>query len=241
MKAEVRKELETNVLADRLGLFIDRVKRNRLSLGSIAAVVLALAVVWWWWTSRIATAVTQGWLVYVAICTSTFEENKAAEELNQLAQQYPYRGLTRLVELSEADLLYRAAVETALDTSPQEAKERFRKASQIYEALVQKAKGAPELTTRALLGAARCQEWLGEVERAKFFYEEVVRLFPDSPQAGEAKNALNRLGEPGLGAFYQDWPDRLPRMTRAGADSKSAPGSPQPPAHLPSEGTPNKP
>ncbi len=54
----------------------------------------------------------------------------------------------------------------------------------------------PELSPESLWRAGQCFETMGSVDRAKRAYQEILSDFPESEQAGKAKQRLDELGQP---------------------------------------------
>lgn len=78
------------------------------------------------------------------------------------------------------------------------AQKRWPEAVAAYTAAIQnhpKSNWIPN----SYYGRGKAQEQLGRPDEARLSYEQVIKLYPDTPNAGLAKQALDRLGRPAPG------------------------------------------
>lgn len=192
MKAEERKALETNVLADQLGRAMEGLKQPPprsllVYLGlAIAAVVLVVAFRWFYRTSL--SAESQRWLqVDSAVFT---------EQLDTLLEEKDLKGSLQgsTVRLKEARLKLAQGLRD-LGANPALAHESLDAAGKLYEELLKsKLVSRVELLEQeALSGAARVNEAVGEIDQAITYYKRLKDTFPRSALGQDAAKQLDRL------------------------------------------------
>lgn len=204
MKAEHRKELHTNYLANQMGKMLDRAKGSSSALWVFLVVAVLLGVGFWWWRGQTLNAISGAWVDY-------WQGRDTLTGAEDVAKRHKGTAAERAAKLVQADQLYQRAYEDFF-RSPSNARERFKQASEIYQDLADHPGNSSDLAVRGLMGAAKCQEWLGEQERATFFYAEVINRHENHPlaeQARERKKELETQGSDAL-SFYRGWPTRLP-------------------------------
>jgi tetratricopeptide (TPR) repeat protein len=201
MKAEHRKELETNKLADKIGGFVESFKegpsRNAIIYGSVVLVALVLFVVYRWVSANATANDSARWLSWDQVSTretldSFISENSDTEQ-GRLARFERARldlveGLSRLGSLGRAD-----------------AVKSVQRAAESYKQLAGESGNTPQLTQEALLNAAKAYESLGEFEQAKQFYGRLARDFPQSLKGKNAAEQIKALdaGGPELAELKQ--------------------------------------
>jgi tetratricopeptide (TPR) repeat protein len=217
MKAEHRKELETNTLADRIGGFVQGFKegpsRNALIYGSLVCVALVLFVIYRWVATNATSADSARWLRTEEITTredlESFAKDNAETEPGrlsrfQLARIDLVNGLSGLGSLSRGDAL-----------------KAIRRAAESYEKLAGESGRSPLLAQEALFNAAKARESLGEYDQARQLYARLARDYPQSikgKEAAEQAKALETVG-PTL--------EELARLAKDNSgDSLSLPPSP---------------
>jgi tetratricopeptide (TPR) repeat protein len=194
MKAEHRKELQTNVLADRLGKAIQGIKegpsRGTMLLVGGAALVGLLAFIWWYFWSTSQAADSARWAQWDGLLTppalESFAQNK---EIQGTAQG-------RVARFQLARLNLQTGLRE-LGSARAAALENLRKAAQRYEELANETSDSPLLLQEALLGAGKANESLGNVDKAKAFYQKLANDHPNSPFARDGKAQLERLEKDG--------------------------------------------
>jgi tetratricopeptide (TPR) repeat protein len=194
MKAEHRKELQTNVLADRLGKAIQGIKEGpsrgtMLLVGGVALVAL-LAFVWWYFWSTSQAAESARWAQWDGLTTPAALDSFAQNKENQGTPQ------GRLARFQIARLSLLGGL-SKLGPDRAAALESIRKAAGLYEGLVNEASDTPLLAQEALLGAGKAHESLGDVEKARGFYQKLADGHPDTPFAKDARAQLERLEKDG--------------------------------------------
>jgi tetratricopeptide (TPR) repeat protein len=220
MKADHRKELHTNALADHLGKFVTKAKSGSGMIWGGLLLIIALGVAWWWWTGSSANRATDAWTTW------WYNRDTAADLENpSVANRLKGTSADKAAKLALADHHYEDGYNDLFRKDPKRAQKKFEDAFKVYEEL-SKASADPELGVRALLGAAKCQESLGEVDRAVYYYDETVAKFDKTlrtasgqqhPLVAEAEKRAAELRDGAAIAFYggkngKGWPDRLPTI-----------------------------
>jgi hypothetical protein len=219
MKAQQRHELHQNALATYLGKSYEKAKSGSSVLWGGLLLVVAIAIAYWWWTAVAADRATDAW-------TSYYNNRDSVDGLEQMAPRLKGSAAEKAAQLTMADQLYDDGYRQLFQKSPKSAMEKFNKAFTIYEELSQKA-GTTEIGLRATIGAAKCQESIGEVARAIYFYEDVVTRFDKTfrsptgeqqqhPLVADAQRRAKLLKDSDGLAFYGEggrrWPNRLPTI-----------------------------
>lgn len=230
MKAGQRHQLQTNYLADQMGKLWQGSKSSSGMLWGVLLLVVALGIAYWWWTANSANRISIDWQTWWNDRSSPLAiQFMPDDELAKIADHYRSTAADHAAQLTLADQLYEKGYQTTFSESALAAAKHFEKASAIYEALAPVA-STQEVALRALVGAARCQESLGEVDQARAFYQKVVDRYaaelkgPNGvvhPLVADAQQRVAALGTKGDGlAFYRDvegvkpWPLRLPKTSK---------------------------
>jgi hypothetical protein len=209
MKAEQRKELETNALADRMGHLMQRMKTQprRATLyyvvGAIAILVVTVVVWRWFQVNRAENSAnwfafyngTQPLLIDLARQTEGGNPSKAARF--QFAWYMAYDlGLKRLGVANGTDAL-----------------DRMDEAASLYRALAKECADDPIWESQAMYALAVIEEnhtvqKADRLDAAKGLYEDLVKKYPESACGKLAKEWLDNFEKPdyrkGLIDFYMD-------------------------------------
>ena len=207
MKAEKRKELQTNVLADRLGKVLHGFREGfgrpsntwLLIWGGIIAVV----------------ALVIGLKVYSNVRT----RNQSAEwlqlaeadnlsDVERIAEKNPKAKPTQIARFQLARVYLRRGMEHFVSTTPDGRKDALRdldEAAKLYGELATEVKDNSLLTQEALLGVGKAREALNELDDALAAYEQLADRYPDSVDGKEAAERAKKLKEnrEQVSAFYK--------------------------------------
>ncbi len=224
MKAEHRKELETNSLARQLTNFVRYSKKPPSTIWVLLGVVVLLAIAYWWLTGVMTNRAGSSW---IALWNWRSVIEQAPKELSGTAAD-------KAMQLLQADSLFNDASQSLM-MSPEMAQEKYREASMKYEEVAKAASGQPFMALRALMGAARSAEAQGDLTRAKAFYETALKLaeaenWPDHPLAREARTRSQGIAAANgfMAAFYANWPNRLPKSKPTDVTAPPRPTEPDP-------------
>ena len=206
MKAEQRKELERNVLAEKIGN-IGQVFKNRPTNTVYAVLGVLLVTV----------------IVYSAFryfrARSLREDSARWEKLETTASVPELREFIKNNQGTTAArtaryMLARALLDRGIHnlgsrglftedpknprTNHAQAIEDLKEARQLYEELIPQSKGMPNLIQEALMNRARVEESLsgtdqGSLDKAIELYNQLAREYPDSPLAEAAKKQAEKI------------------------------------------------
>jgi hypothetical protein len=196
MKAEHRKELETNILADRMG----RVLRTSKETSSTA--------IWYWVVGvglvLLAAFLLNRYFIWSADRAATawgYLESGDEQALLQVAQQFPTQNVGKAArfQLAFRDLWFDGI--SKLGANPNEAKSYIFKAQQEYAKLVKDCQNDPVFLAEALYSLAVIEE-TGAIDDPELLktavtaYKRVVKEAKDSAFAKLAQDRLDVLDVP---------------------------------------------
>jgi len=190
MKAEHRKELHTNALADRLGKTFQSMKegpsRNTVLVGGLVLLALALVFSWRYFAASARENDSARWLRWDTLFApkhlETFADDKEVQGTSQ----------ARLALFQLARLQLHQGLRD-LGSSRARARESITKATRTYEKLVDESRDVPLLQQEALLCAAKGYESLGDLQKARTLYDRLAQEHPRSACGREATESLKRL------------------------------------------------
>jgi hypothetical protein len=197
MKAEHRKELQTNALADRMGRVIQRMKQ-RPSRGSFLTVVLVvfvvLAAVFFLWRRNSAIQrEAQRWV--------DFSRAQSGQSFEVVMETHPGTAEARLAKFQLAwVLLYDNGIRR-LPVDAKGAVQNIRLAKETYQQLWPEVKDDPVLAPEARYALAVAEESLAvgdahtHLGAAKELYSAVAKDYPNSAYAEQAKKRAKQLGD----------------------------------------------
>jgi tetratricopeptide (TPR) repeat protein len=194
MKSEHRHELQTNVLADRLGTGIEKVQPySQVLVGGLIALAIA-AIGFGIYSSVTRKNASQAWTEYY------FTLNSEADAFTDVADKFPGSSAATWAQQTAGDGYLADGID-ALYRNRAQADELIKKAIESYSAVVKTA-SQPELRTRAQLGLAQAHESLGELDKAKDYYQQVVSAAIQPALTSVASNRLAFLNTPEGKEFY---------------------------------------
>ncbi len=190
MKAEHRKELVTNTLANRLGEAIQGMKegpsRSTILIGVAIGLILILVLSWYYFATSAAEADSARWLKW--------DNLSSPEQLKSFADDQEVQGHIqgKLARMEEARrYLYDGLGE--LGAAPAQARENIKKAAEAYDTLANELSDKPLLHQQALMGAAKAHESLGEYDQARTFYQQLKDNYANTALGHDAAEQLQRL------------------------------------------------
>jgi hypothetical protein len=190
MKAEHRKELETNILAQHLekayqGLRQGPSRTFLFWVGGAVAVLLVFLLFRYFMSTSEAT--TSGrWLKLDGVVFP--------EQLDELLKESDLKDTPqgRLARYKEARMNLSEGMRI-LGHSSSEGTEKIESATRTYEELAKSPGRVPLLHQEALWGAAKGYEALGETDQAAKLYKRLADEYPTSALGMDAKKQLERL------------------------------------------------
>jgi hypothetical protein len=207
MKAQHRKELQTNALADRLGRFLQTAKA-----GPSRTVVVI------WSLILLAAAVLLGWFGYDHYAkkensaeTRELENASTRDDYKSIADAHPNTPAGRIARIQFARLSLREGIDHLYAGMPDDraaAKKKIEEARDYYDKLAKDCKDTPLLAQECLMGAAKARECLGDFNGALANYEQLAREHKDSFLGKEAETRAEALKDPDkrkqIEEFYKD-------------------------------------
>jgi hypothetical protein len=193
MKAEQRKELETNTLADKMGHVMQRVKasprRTFLTYFLVAAALIAVAFVGYRWFYGYTAERSLQWL-------KLYDGDK--KHIDELMKEKDTNA-GKAARFQFAWLMYWDFGVKMIATDKMGAMQSLKDAVELYGELAEDCKLDPVFEPQALLGRAAAQECLAvqdrnHLKKAEQFYEEILTIHEKKyEKSGEAKFAQQRL------------------------------------------------
>lgn len=240
MKAEHRKELHTNVLADRLGRLIQTVRGGPKSTPVIIWVFLGLAVLavgFWYYFASSGKAERSAQWAKLDQATSTAmaagDRQEFLKELSQIAKDGKGTMPGRAARFQEARFLLQQGLqyqfaEFKTEEARQNALESLEEARRLYRQLATESQDVPLLAQEALMGAATAEEALigvpqeknaeesrGNLDQAIADYEKLASSYPDSSQGKAARKRADDLRE-----HRQQWQDFYAQINQRSSSKK---------------------
>ncbi len=190
MKAEHRKELESNVLAHQIERAYEGLRRgpSRTALiwVGVAAVVLVVYLLfrYFMWSSESTTS--ERWLKLDSVLFP--------DQLTKVLSEDDLKGTEagRLARFKEARMNLREGMRV-LGNNPTEGVEKLESATKTYEELAQSPGRVALLHQEALSGTAKGYEALGDTDKAASFYKKLADEYPASALGKDAKKQYDRL------------------------------------------------
>ena len=192
MKAEQRKELETNTLADKMGHVVQRVKTGQRRTFLIYVIVtLALLVAAWlgyrWYSSEKATRSLEWLKLY----------DGSGNHIDELTQEKDSNA-GKAARLQVAWFAYWDFGTKMMASNKEGAMQQLKKSADLYGSLAEDCKDDKVFEPQALLGRAVAQESRAvqdrdHLKKAKEYYEELVKKYEKSAEATFAQKRLDIL------------------------------------------------
>jgi tetratricopeptide (TPR) repeat protein len=223
MKAEHRKQLETNTLADNLGKLVKGLKhgvsRNAWIVAGIVVVIFCLFLIWRELSFRSQKINATLWYKWDQL-DDPEEVDKAVEglsagdkdrlitpaELARIREQLEFQRLEsfakqnsgttpgRLARFQTARLaLFEGLRDVGQTYLRESALKRLEEAATTYEQLAKDSRDLAVLHQEALLNCGKANESLGRVDEALKYYKLLKSTYPKSEVAGVADRELARL------------------------------------------------
>jgi hypothetical protein len=216
MKAEHRKELQTNALADRIGRFFQNLKTSSPSSSVIlwcvlGAVVVGLAVAWWLMGRANADTQSDIWVNLDTISTAAPTDmpadlihekvnplQKSLDEFQAIVDKDPGSKQATFARFRMAQLRLRKLGLDLLGQSPAVAMTNLALARKEYEELAEEFKNDPFWGPEALLGVAQITETRTledpkNLDKAEKLYQDLADNYKVSAAGKEAAKRLRTL------------------------------------------------
>lgn len=196
MKSAHRHELETNALAHRLEVFIERYKPYTSQiLGGLIAII-ALIMIGSYLLGASSTRSSETWDTFNRAITSTsLGSPPNLEELRRTSQDNPGTSMQQLADVTWADATVCMASRRYLGDRAKSL-ESLNAATSAYEGVIQSSKDE-QLIGRSRLGLARIYEMQNKLDKAREEYGKVTGAY-----AKYAQVQVERLNKPDVQDTY---------------------------------------
>jgi tetratricopeptide (TPR) repeat protein len=222
MKAEKRKELQTNFLADRMGRLLQGVRTGPQSKSSAAVwvlTILSIGTLLLWYVAGARSNRSPLWV--------KFEEDALRgdrENLRQLARDNPGTLAARAARFQRARLLLEDGLAKLYSRDSKEAINSVQQARKLFMGLSKECADDSVTASQAILGAAKAEEALvgipdgdnveeslGDFDKALQYYRDLVDKYPDTFAGETARKRLSDLEESRaeVEKFYKDMRQQL--------------------------------
>jgi hypothetical protein len=194
MKAEHRKELQTNALADHLGRFLQSLTANPgplfwYLLGGVILVV-ALFYGWRYFSASSAKGRSLQWI--------QLDEATSLDDLNHIIQDHSGTTAARTARFLKArKLMQDGQSQLYYPSGRTQALTNIDEAGQLYDKLAGECKDMPVLAQESLMGKATAQVIKGELTEAIATYKDLANRYPQSFQGAAAAKLAKQLEDNG--------------------------------------------
>jgi tetratricopeptide (TPR) repeat protein len=198
MKTQHRHELQQNQLADWLESSIEKLKPYASALvGVLVAVAIIIGVYMYVGAveRRNVTAAADQFI-------SAIDGGGSSKELEAIVEDFHGTQAATLAQLKLADMQLRNGTNLLYSNKPL-ARESLANAARLFAAVDQSTHD-PMLRAWSLFGAGRAHESLGDLDKARTDYQNLVKDYPDSGLVESARIHLSQLSQPATKEFY-DW------------------------------------
>jgi len=202
MKAEQRKELERNALAEQMTHMAGAIKGGPSKNTLIVCGIILLVVGGVYGFYRMTRS---GQSKQSALWVRLDEETNVAG-LQKLISENPGTNPARVAEFEEARYSLLQGLENLASPEQHEsAIKNLERARELYVALAPKSKDLPVLEQEAMMGAAQAEEalsvgkkgdgtgMLGTLDKAAELYEKLATQFPETFQGKEARKRADEI------------------------------------------------
>jgi hypothetical protein len=203
MKAQHRKELQTNALADRMGRLIESAKagpnQTMLIIGGVILVILLIIFGWRYYSKVSSQTRSDLWL--------KVEEASDLEDIEKIAKESPNTVPGRVARLQWARTLYRQGIEKLYSVTDRDnAQKNLEDARNLYDQLAKELTDSPVMVQEAMMGSAKARESLGDLDSATAAYNKLAKDFPKSALGKEAEDRAKQLQDKGteIKDFYTE-------------------------------------
>ena len=201
MKSERRHDLQSNELAGTLGTGIEKVQPFAQYIVGGVVIAALVAVGWGVYSSFARKNAAAAWTEYY------FTLNTGDAELfKSIADKHPGSAAAVWAEQTAGDEYLADGIDSLYRDRGQGI-EMIKNAIKSFEEVTSKAPNA-ELRARATLGLAQAHESLGEIDKAKGYYEDVIAAGLQPAITAVATTRIAFLNSPEGKDFYA-WFDKL--------------------------------
>jgi len=209
MKTQRRHELQTNQLADTIGMYLQKVRpyQKQILYGLVAILLLAGAVLYL--STQQQARAGASWEDYFSAMVE-----QRPEALEEVARMHEGSTAALWAQQSAGDI--KLAMGTSLlYRDRKEAVKNLKDAEKEFLAVEQRGTGYPLLLQRARYGLAQVCESLSEIEKARDYYGKVTAAEPDSALGQLAQRRREQISGPAAERWFA-WFERQEPKPPAG-------------------------
>jgi hypothetical protein len=196
MKSAHRHELETNALAHRLEVYIERYRPYASQIVGILIAIVAVILIASYLLGSSSARKSEAWDSFNRTLTSaSLGSPTSLEELRRTSQEYPGTPMQQLADVTWADAQVFFAARGYL-ANQAKALESLIAATSAYEGVLQSSNDE-RLINRARLGLARIYEMQSKLDKAREEYGKVT-----GASAKYAQVQIERLNKPDVSDTY---------------------------------------
>lgn len=236
MKADHRKELQTNVLADRMGRMVQGLRSGGpRSMSAIAWVIggLALvAIVSLYWAMGQRNNLSEAWVKMdnqaINLPRNPGEPGGEAVTYDAIIREHPGTVPARTARFQVARIKLKTGLSGIYSEAFRgEAAKLLRDAREQFTKLAAECQGVPILEQEALLGAAKAEETLagvaepdsedkrmGNLDEALKLYQRLAAKFPGTYEGQAAEKRAKELQDEGQRAQIDKFYKEMSQMTK---------------------------
>jgi hypothetical protein len=227
MKAEHRKELQTNLLADRMGRLVQGMKTAPRSQSAIVWVLVGLGlatVIGWYIANATRGSLAAAWV--------QLEEQGTKDSWQAVQEKYPGTIAARTARFQEARSRLQEGLERIYDPAQRlVATYQLEAARKLFQGLAAECSGNPILEAEAIMGEAKAEETLagapktpdnaeegkGSLDKAIQLYELLAKKYANTFQGQMAEKHLKEIADnrTQVEGFYQEFRKRAVTAKRS--------------------------
>jgi tetratricopeptide (TPR) repeat protein len=223
MKAQHRHDLQTNILADRVGRLLQGMKSTPKSTSMLVWVLVLLSfgtfAVWQYWGHATET---QHSAIWTEVDEATHDPRASLSKLQSIGTEHPgsIAGRTATFELARYSMQrsYSPEGTESFSASKNDQAITFLKeALRLYKELAPQCADSPLLAQEALMGIAKAKESLvgvateddkddyGTLDQALAAYQKLAEKYPESVLGKAARGRVTEIEtkKPEIEKFYQ--------------------------------------
>jgi tetratricopeptide (TPR) repeat protein len=205
--SQKKQELVHNELAGTIESHFEKVKPylSQIILLTTAVILGVLAVAVWMYTRHAASEGQWEDFLY----STQLAEIRGMEDV---AKTYPDTPAGQFALIRVADYDFNRGASNII-TDRDDFKDKVRKAIERYETLADGPKVDPFIKRRAVFALGHSYESIGEFDRAREYYQQLIENAPEDPITVLARKGVKRLGNATIVGIYEKFKTWAPPET----------------------------
>jgi tetratricopeptide (TPR) repeat protein len=213
--AKAQPSVVAEKISDALGMIRQSISRNMVIAGGVILFAILLFLIWRYVAGLAADRNAALWFAWErapdvdASQLSSFTTNDKDGDtrdrvlraelsgLQKFADEHKNTMQGRLARFQIARaLLFQGLRDLAQTTQHPTAVQQLQQAAELYKGLADESSDVPLLAQEALLNGGKAHEALGDLEKAKDRYQQLVKSYPKSVLRRDAEAGIKRLEDP---------------------------------------------